>query len=237
MPCRPAASSAAKARYGLTSAPGMRHSTRSAGPCAQHAEAGGAVVAAPDRLGRRERAGLEALVGVDVGREEQGEVAGRARAARRGTGGRASLSPCSSANTGAPLVASHERAVDVAAAAGEAEVPLGHEGHGLALEVGDLLDAVLVDRVPVGHLERLGVVQVELGLARAPLALARTRPGCRPRPCRCGSRASGPLPWWSGGCGSPRCTSRRSSGRGSASRARCVVAARRRRRTRARTPC
>ena len=42
---------------------------------AAQAEAGGAVVAAPDRLGRREGADLEALVGVDVGREEIGEVA------------------------------------------------------------------------------------------------------------------------------------------------------------------
>src|SRR6202051_4985886 len=32
MPCMPAASSAAKARYGLATAPGMRHSTRSALP-------------------------------------------------------------------------------------------------------------------------------------------------------------------------------------------------------------
>ena len=59
----------------------------------------------------------------------------------------------------------------MAAAAGEAEVPFGHEGHGLALEEGDLLDAVLVDRMAVGHLERFGVAEVELGLARAPFAL------------------------------------------------------------------
>ncbi len=41
---------------------------------AAQAEAGGAVVAAPDRAGRREGADLEALVGVDVGRQEPGDV-------------------------------------------------------------------------------------------------------------------------------------------------------------------
>ena len=43
---------------------------------AAEAVAGGAVVLAPDRLGRREGAGQEALVGVDVGREEIGDLAG-----------------------------------------------------------------------------------------------------------------------------------------------------------------
>ncbi len=33
MPCRPAAIVAAYARYGLTSAPGMRDSSRNDGPC------------------------------------------------------------------------------------------------------------------------------------------------------------------------------------------------------------
>ena len=36
----------------------------------------------------------------------------------------------------------------------------------------DLLDAVLVDDVPVRHLQRLGIDQVQLLLARPPLALA-----------------------------------------------------------------
>ena len=52
------------------------------GVFAAEAEAGGAVVEAPDRLGRGEGADLEALVGVDVGREEIGDVAGVGRAAR-----------------------------------------------------------------------------------------------------------------------------------------------------------
>src|SRR3546814_1221763 len=43
---------------------------------AAEAEAGGAVVEAPDRLGRREGAGLETLVGIHVGRQEPGDVVG-----------------------------------------------------------------------------------------------------------------------------------------------------------------
>src|SRR3546814_8463668 len=43
------------------------------GALAAEAEAGGAVVEAPDRLGRREGAGLETLVGIHVGRQERSE--------------------------------------------------------------------------------------------------------------------------------------------------------------------
>src|SRR3546814_11011897 len=46
------------------------------GALAAEAEAGGAVVEAPDRLGRREGAGLETLVGIHVGRQEPGDVVG-----------------------------------------------------------------------------------------------------------------------------------------------------------------
>ncbi len=38
------------------------------------AEAGGAIVQRPDRLGRREGADLEAFVGIDIGREEPGDL-------------------------------------------------------------------------------------------------------------------------------------------------------------------
>ena len=36
---------------------------------------------------------------------------------------------------------------------------------------GDFLAAVLHDRVPVGHLQRLGIFDVDFFLARAPFAL------------------------------------------------------------------
>jgi hypothetical protein len=64
----------------------------------------------------------------------------------------------------------HERAVDMAAAAGEAVVPLRHESHALALQQRDLFDAVLIDDVAIRHLEGVRVAQIELGLARTPFA-------------------------------------------------------------------
>ncbi len=62
--------------------------------------------------------------------------------------------------------------MDVTRVAGEVGAPFGHEAHRLALQVGDLLDAVLVDHMPVGHLQRLGIDEVQLLLAGAPLAFA-----------------------------------------------------------------
>ena len=82
-----------------------------------------------------------------------------------------SVSPVSVAEHRA-VVGVPQRAVDVAGVAGEVGAPFGHEAHRLALQPGDLLDAVLVDDVPVGHLQRLGIDQVELLLAGTPLALA-----------------------------------------------------------------
>ena len=55
--------------------------------------------------------------------------------------------------------------------AGQVVGELGHEGDRLAVQEGDLLGAVLVDHVAVGHLQRLGVDQVDLLLARPPFAL------------------------------------------------------------------
>ena len=57
--------------------------------------------------------------------------------------------------------------------AGVALVPLGHERDGVALLPGDLLRRVFVNRVPVGHLQRLGVAQSDLLLSRSPFALRR----------------------------------------------------------------
>src|SRR5204862_1123073 len=59
------------------------------------------------------------------------------------------------------------------ARAGLAHVPLRHERDRDALLVRDLLRAVLVDDVVVGARDRLAVAEVDLLLARAPLALAR----------------------------------------------------------------
>jgi len=61
----------------------------------------------------------------------------------------------------------------VARRTGVTLIPLGHEGDGVSLLPGDLLGGVLVDRVAVGHLQRVGVTQPDLLLARPPLALRR----------------------------------------------------------------
>ena len=76
MPCRPPAMIAATARYWLTSPPGTRFSTRSRA-VADHPQRAGAVVDAPGDGGRREAAVDVALVGVDVRREEQRQLAQR----------------------------------------------------------------------------------------------------------------------------------------------------------------
>ena len=65
-----------------------------------------------------------------------------------------------------------QAAVHVTGRPGEVFAPLRHERHGDAVERGDLFCAVLEQRVPVGHLHRSGVAQVDLVLAGTPLALA-----------------------------------------------------------------
>src|SRR5207248_10611277 len=66
-----------------------------------------------------------------------------------------------------------ETHVDVAARAGVALVPLGHERDGMSLLPGDLLRGLLIDRVPIRHLQRLGVSKSDLLLPRPPLPLRR----------------------------------------------------------------
>src|SRR5579871_5653472 len=60
--------------------------------------------------------------------------------------------------------------MDVERGADLLDGPFGHEGDGQSVQSGDLLGAVLVDGVTVGHLQRVGVVQVDLVLAEPPLA-------------------------------------------------------------------
>ena len=82
--------------------------------------------------------------------------------------------PCSalaSWNSGLSPFSSHSDRWMWRGGAREVVAPLGHEGDGLALQVRDLLDGVLQDGVAVGHLQRIGVADVDLFLARPPLAL------------------------------------------------------------------
>ena len=60
--------------------------------------------------------------------------------------------------------------VDVARVA-LALVVLGHERERAAVQVGDLLGPVLVDRMVVGHRQRVGIAEVDLVLAEVALAL------------------------------------------------------------------
>ena len=140
---------------------------------AAQAKAGGAVVVAPHRAGGGEGAGLEALVGVDVGGEEVGDVAGVLELAGHPLAHQLGHAELGLGVEEQRLVAlqAPQRVVDMAAGAGQVVVPLGHEGDGLALQQGDLLAGVLDDAVAVGHGQRIGVAHVDLFLARAPFAL------------------------------------------------------------------
>src|SRR5206468_8536778 len=66
-----------------------------------------------------------------------------------------------------------ERRVEVERRARRAHVVLRHEGDRRAHEVGDLLGPVLVEGRAVGHLERVGVAEIDLLLAAPPFALRR----------------------------------------------------------------
>ena len=147
---------AAYARYGLQSAPGTRHSTRRSSPVPHHAERAGAIVLAPHQRGRRPGTGLEPLVRVDVGREAQRQLARDSeQAAQPVVGG----------------VAAVDRRVQVTRRTHLVHRPLGHERDRPVVQRGDLLYAVLVDGVAVGHLQRLGVDQVDLVLTPTRFAL------------------------------------------------------------------
>ena len=62
--------------------------------------------------------------------------------------------------------------VDMEAASGEVGIILRHEGQAVAGGAGDLFRGQLVENVPIGHLERRGVAQIDLVLAGTPFSLA-----------------------------------------------------------------
>ncbi len=138
---------------------------------ADDAQSAGAVVESPRHGGRCEAALDEALVGVDVGGEEQAELA----QCRQLAGDpvlhelRESVGPILVGHDGLAVLA-HDREVDVARVA-LALVVLGHEGQRLAVLVGDLLRPVLVDGVVVAGAERVRVAEGDLLLAEVALAL------------------------------------------------------------------
>src|SRR5215218_7871189 len=135
-------------------------------PVADDAEGAGAVVVAPSDGGRRERSRGKALIGVDVGREQQrqlpqpGDRAGQESVEEGVVGGEDVLA---GRRVG-------QREMQVARAA-LALVVLGHERDRLAMLGGDLLRPILEDDVAVTGRQRIAVVEVDLVLAEVALAL------------------------------------------------------------------
>src|SRR5215468_5100894 len=140
-------------------------------PLAAETEAARAVVPPAGNPRGGEGTCLVALVGVDGGRVEVGELP------RHGH-----LPGQPLLEEGRPLAvgggeevllarAIPHRGVKVEGRARRAHVVLGHEGDGRALLPGDLLHSMLVEHVSVRHLEGGRVAKVDLLLASAPLPL------------------------------------------------------------------
>src|SRR6185503_3737321 len=132
-----------------------------------NAEAARAVVVPPGERRRRPAPGRVALVRVNGRREEHGKLL-RARDLSR--------EPPAEQRVVARerrLVAAEERRVDMARVADPVLERLRHERDRAPVEERDLLGAVLVDGVVVGHRQRVGEAEVELLLTRPRLALRR----------------------------------------------------------------
>src|SRR5215211_44846 len=145
---------------------------------ADDAHGAGAVVLAPGNGRRGEGAHSEALVRVDVGGEEQRELAQTGELPRdkalEGRGEAVAFSKHWS------TVLAAQAQVDVAGVPLEL-IELGHKGYRAALLGGDLLGAVLVDRVPVRGRERAVELEVDLVLPVVALALGVLNREPRPR--------------------------------------------------------
>jgi hypothetical protein len=140
---------------------------------ADHAHGAGAVVVAPGHRRRGERAFREALVGVDLGGEEQGQLLHARELA------------CEERVEDLLVRREHvvaavglQRAVDVARVALQL-VELRDERDRHVFLRRDLLRAVLVDDVVVRRAERVREVEVDLVLAEVALALRVLHPHAR----------------------------------------------------------
>ena len=169
MPSRPASSSAEKARYGLAEGSGQAELDPlglRVGPGDRDPYAGRAVALGVDQRDRSLEAGHQAVVGVHrrVGEGQQ----------RRGVLEDAADVPASDVREPgvAGLVVEQrvavvpDRLVHVHAGAVVAEDRLRHEGRGLAVAPGDILDDVLELHHVVGRIEQLREPVVDLRLAR-----------------------------------------------------------------------
>src|SRR4030095_12138968 len=150
---------------------------------ADHPQGAGAVGLAPGDGGRGEAAGRVPLVGVDVGGQEQGQLAqaGQLPGQELLHQLRVAVVTAVAGHDGRVVVGRAQAEVDVAGVA-LALVVLGHEGQAGAVLGGDLLGPVLVDDVPVGGGQGVGVAEGDLVLAVVALALGRLDPHARPGP-------------------------------------------------------
>ena len=212
-PCRPPASIAAIARYGLTSPPGSRFSSRALGPWPTSRTAQ-VRLSWPQAtaVGANEPVG-EPLVGVDVRRVQQGEVAPSWPASRR----RTSRTAASGARRRRPRTRSSP---SVPRSDRWMWQELPSRSLYLAMKVsdwpcwlGDLLGGGLVDGVVVGGGQHLVVEEADLVLAEVALALGRLDVHARRRTWCCGCRAAAARPGWCRGSSSRRCTGWPASGR------------------------
>src|SRR5450432_3142074 len=62
--------------------------------------------------------------------------------------------------------------VDVTARPGKLLIKLCHEGHSNSKLVGNVFEALFIDRVAVGHRQKVGIADIQLVLARSPFAFA-----------------------------------------------------------------
>src|SRR5215470_2988372 len=131
-------------------------------PLPAEAEPAGTVVPACHDARGRERARLVALVGVDRRRVEVGELARHRHLPRQPLLEERSPLPAAAGEEALLAGAVPERGVEVEGRARGTHVVLRHEGDGASLLGRDLLDAVLVEHVAIGHLERLGIAEVDL---------------------------------------------------------------------------
>src|SRR5215470_277602 len=131
-------------------------------PLPAEAEPAGTVVPACRDARGRERARLVALVGVDRRRVEVGELARHRHLPRQPLLEERSPLPAAAGEEALLAGAVPERGVEVEGRARGTHVVLRHEGDGASLLGRDLLDAVLVEHVAIGHLERLGIAEVDL---------------------------------------------------------------------------
>ena len=161
-----------KGQVGIAVRPGNAALNPQAGAAPHHPKAGRAVVIAPGEAGRGPGTIHIALVAVH-GRGVEGHQLGHAGdppAQKPPEGVRSLHGAYGLVSRKSIFGPAPEAEVDMATGAGLVLAVLGHESNRLPHLIGYGLEALLEELVPVGHVEGLGIADVELVLAQAPLA-------------------------------------------------------------------